>query len=269
MCSPTYSRVNHQEGAFPPDPAAPFARHPVYAALKAAADFVIALILFILTLPLVLLAMALVKLTSRGPALYSQTRLGKNGRPFKIYKIRTMTDDAEKNGARWSLPGDSRVTRIGRWLRKSHIDELPQLWNVLKGDMSLVGPRPERPEFVPQLEQAIPHYCKRLLVRPGVTGLAQVQLPPDSDLESVRLKLAYDLYYVRCQSFGLDLRICWATFLRMLGLPFRWLRKIFAFPQRDTIEAAYQDMCPVFISAKTPANGKHHPSENPAVPALS
>jgi lipopolysaccharide/colanic/teichoic acid biosynthesis glycosyltransferase len=240
---------------------------PRYLYVKLALDFVIALILFVITLPLVLIAMALVKLTSRGPALYLQTRLGRNGRPFTMYKIRTMAHDAEKDGARWSLPGDSRVTAVGRWLRKTHIDELPQLWNVLKGDMSLVGPRPERPEFVPQLEQAIPFYRRRLLVRPGVTGLAQVQLPPDSDLASVRIKLAYDLHYVRKAGFWLDLRICWATFFRMLGVPFRLLRKLFAFPQRAAIEAAYQQMCHR-SAPKSSVNGKAHAAEAP-IPALS
>src|SRR5439155_12868491 len=120
-----------------------------------------------------LLSMLLVKLTSRGPALYTQTRLGRNGRPFTIYKLRTMQHRCESlTGARWSTPGDPRITPVGRFLRKTHLDELPQLWNVLRGDMALVGPRPERPEFVPQLEQAVPHYRDRLLVRPGVSGLA-------------------------------------------------------------------------------------------------
>ena len=105
-------------------------------------------------------------------------RLGKNGRPFRLHKIRTMRHDCEKaTGPRWAVPGDPRITPLGRFLRQTHLDELPQLWNVLRGEMSLVGPRPERPEFVPDLEQAIPHYRDRLLVRPGVTGLAQVQLP--------------------------------------------------------------------------------------------
>ena len=138
------------------------------------------------------------KLTSRGPALYLQLRMGRNGKPFPIYKIRTMHYQCEKkSGAQWSTPGDSRILPLGRWLRRMHIDELPQLWNVIRGDMSLIGPRPERPEFVPQLEQAIAHYGQRLLLRPGVTGLAQVQLPADTDLNSVRTKLAYDLYYLR------------------------------------------------------------------------
>jgi lipopolysaccharide/colanic/teichoic acid biosynthesis glycosyltransferase len=189
----------------PPPTAAPPARRTPrrpalppagwYQPCKRAADLTAALALLLLTAPLVLLAMLLIKLTSRGPVLYTQTRLGRHGRPFAIYKLRTMAHRAESlTGPCWSRPGDPRVTRLGRFLRRTHLDELPQRWNVLRGDMSLVGPRPERPEFVPQLEQAVAHYRERLRVRPGVTGLAQVQLPPDTDLDSVRLKLAYDLY---------------------------------------------------------------------------
>ena len=143
-------------------------RPPWYVGVKVLLDFALALTLMALTAPLIGLAMILVKLTSRGPAIYSQTRLGKHGFPFTIYKIRTMTNNCETlTGAQWSRPGDSRVTGLGRWLRKTHIDELPQLWNVLRGDMSLIGPRPERPEFLPQLEQAIQHYRQRLTARPG------------------------------------------------------------------------------------------------------
>src|SRR5207253_4196733 len=142
------------------------------------------------------------------PVFYSQIRLGRGGKPFAIYKIRTMTHNCEKvSGAQWSTPGDARITPVGRFLRKTHLDELPQLWNVLRADMSLVGPRPERPEFVPKLEHALPRYRDRLAVRPGVSGLAQVQLPPDTDLASVRRKLAHDLFYVERMSFWLDLRI--------------------------------------------------------------
>ena len=151
-----------------------------------------------LAAPLILLAMALVKLTSRGPAIYRQVRAGLGGRPFTIYKIRTMAHDCEaRTGPVWATADDPRVTPLGRFLRRSHLDELPQLWNVLRGEMSLVGPRPERPEFVAQLQRAIPDYRRRLQVPPGVTGLAQVQLPPDTDLAGVRRKLVYDLYYIR------------------------------------------------------------------------
>jgi lipopolysaccharide/colanic/teichoic acid biosynthesis glycosyltransferase len=169
-----------------------------------------------------------VKLTSRGPAFYSQFRLGLNGRPFRIYKIRTMRQDAERHsGACWSTRGDPRVTLLGRFLRKTHLDELPQLWNVLRGDMSLVGPRPERPEFVPTLERAIPGYRDRLLVRPGVTGLAQVRLEADTDLDSVRRKLLYDLEYVRTVSLWLDVRLVICTAFHMAGVPYRTLGRLF------------------------------------------
>ena len=137
------------------------------------------------------------KLTSPGPAFYTQTRVGQGGRPFTIYKLRTMIHNCESlTGPRWCMPGDPRVTPAGWLLRVTHLDELPQLLNVLRGEMSLVGPRPERPEFLPQLERALPAYRQRLVVRPGVTGLAQVKLPADTDLDSVRRKLAHDLYYI-------------------------------------------------------------------------
>ncbi len=238
---------------------------------KRFADSVAAAALLILTAPLLLLAMVLVKLTSRGPALYSQTRLGLNGKPFTIYKIRTMFHECESlTGARWSTPGDTRITLLGYWLRHTHIDELPQLWNVLRGDMSLVGPRPERPEFVPQLEQAIPHYRERLLVRPGVTGLAQVQLPPDTDLISVRLKLAYDLYYVRNLGVWFDVRLCAATVLKMIGLPFAGIRWAFVFPGKEAISQEYNKRLTLAAaqSAKAPKASGQGPESDP-VPALS
>ena len=212
-----------------------------YFLLKRVADAVAAAVLLITVTPLLFLAMLLVKLTSRGSALYTQTRLGLHGRPFTIYKIRTMVHECESlTGARWSTPGDTRVTTVGHWLRQTHIDELPQLWNVVRGDMSLVGPRPERPEFMPQLEHALPYYRERLLVRPGVTGLAQVQLPPDSDLHSVHNKLMYDLYYVGHFGFRLDIRICAATVLKMVGTPFTTIRWTFAFPGKDRVRKEYE-----------------------------
>jgi lipopolysaccharide/colanic/teichoic acid biosynthesis glycosyltransferase len=226
-----------------------------YLWVKTVVDRVAALLLLALTAPLILLAMVLVKLTSRGPALYSQTRLGRHGMPFTIFKIRTMAHECESlTGARWSVPGDARITPVGRWLRKSHIDELPQLWNVLCGAMSLVGPRPERPEFVPRLEQALPHYRDRLRVRPGVTGLAQVQLPPDTDLGSVRTKLAYDLHYVRNLGFWLDVRIVGATVLKMAAVPFRAIRWILSFPSRQTIVDEYAKLLAHTPQRQTPAS---------------
>jgi lipopolysaccharide/colanic/teichoic acid biosynthesis glycosyltransferase len=190
------------------------------------------------TWPVLLAAIVLVRLTSRGPALYSQIRLGFAGKPFRIYKIRTMVHDCERaSGPRWSTAGDLRVLPVGRVLRRTHIDELPQLWNVLRGDMSLVGPRPERPEFVPQLEKVLPGYRERLAVAPGLAGLAQVYLPPDTDLESVRRKLAFDLYYVRARSSWLDFRILGATFCNLF-LPFGLHRTLFRLPTQETVERA-------------------------------
>lgn len=214
-----------------------------YLPCKAAADFILAVLLFILTLPLMILAMALVKLTSRGPFIYSQIRVGRDRRTFNIYKIRTMKHDCERlTGAIWSPRHDPRITPIGRFLRLTHLDELPQLWNILRGEMSLVGPRPERPEFVVELERAIPCYGDRLLVRPGVTGLAQVQLPPDTDLNSVRSKLACDLYYVQRFSPWLDLRILLGTVSAVFGIPFAVPRMLLRIPSRATVEAAYRDL---------------------------
>lgn len=206
-----------------------------YVHYKALVEWPLALLLSLLALPIVFLCALLVKLTSRGPAFYSQTRLGKEGRPFQILKIRTMFHECERgSGAVWSRPGDSRITPIGWWLRKLHLDELPQLWNVLRGDMALVGPRPERPEFVPSLEQAIPHYCDRLVVKPGVTGLAQVQLPADTDLNSVRRKLTYDLYYISQLNFWLDLRLIVCTAFHLLGLPYGAVAWLFGLPRQQT-----------------------------------
>jgi lipopolysaccharide/colanic/teichoic acid biosynthesis glycosyltransferase len=230
-----------------------------YTFVKRLAEIVFATTLLVLTAPILLLAMLLVKLTSRGPALYSQTRVGLNGKPFTLYKVRSMTAQAESlTGATWCKPGDSRITFLGRWLRRTHIDELPQLWNILRGDMSLIGPRPERPEFVPQLEQAIPLYRQRLLVRPGLTGLAQVQLPPDTNLDSVRRKLAYDLYYAKHVSAWMDFRIVWATALHMVGIPFGWIRTMFLFPAQATIEEAYRSA----QQASPERNGVVQPSTN-------
>jgi lipopolysaccharide/colanic/teichoic acid biosynthesis glycosyltransferase len=212
-----------------------------YLGVKGVADFVAGLVLAALALPVVLLAALLVKLTSKGPAFYTQARVGKDGRPFTIIKVRTMIDKCESlTGPRWAIPGDPRVTRIGWFLRKTHLDELPQLWNVLRGEMSLIGPRPERPEFIPELERALPAYRQRLAVRPGVTGLAQVQLPADSDLTSVRRKLAHDLYYIRHVSPWLDLRLLVCTLFYALGLPFGVVGRLLGIPGSARVERAMQ-----------------------------
>src|SRR5262245_48106883 len=175
---------------------------------KRACDFGFGTVLLALALPVIAATWALVRLTSPGPGFYSQVRVGLRGRHYRIYKIRTMTHNCEAgSGAKWATKGDSRITPVGRILRKLHLDELPQLWNVLRGDMSLVGPRPERPEFVVPLEREVAGYTERHRVRPGVTGLAQIQLPADTDVESVRTKLVLDRHYVENASLWLDLRI--------------------------------------------------------------
>ncbi len=220
-------------------------RGGMYGPVKRAAEFAGALVLLVLTAPLLLLSALLVKLTSRGPAFYTQTRVGLRGRPFTIYKIRTMIHNCESlTGPRWAIPGDPRITWVGHFLRVSHLDELPQLLNVLKGDMSLVGPRPERPEFVGELERSIPGYRHRLAVRPGVTGLAQVQLPADSDLASVRRKLAHDLYYIREGGLWLDFRIACCTGLRMAGVPFRVSGRLLGIPTHAAIDDAMKAALP-------------------------
>lgn len=211
-----------------------------YSRSKLVADVVTASLLLCLLWPLIALLLALVKLTSRGPALYSQWRLGLGGTPYRIYKIRTMVHDCEREtGPRWAAMNDPRVTPLGRFLRRSHLDELPQLWNVIRGEMSLVGPRPERPELVPQLERSIPTYCDRLKVRPGITGLAQVQWPADHNLLSVRRKLECDLSYIREMSLSLDFRILLATILKLSGLSCTRIRRSFGFanlPVRPTTD---------------------------------
>jgi lipopolysaccharide/colanic/teichoic acid biosynthesis glycosyltransferase len=205
-----------------------------YESVKPVLDCWLALILFVLSGPVVLICMILVKLTSRGPAIYTQDRLGQGGKIFTIYKIRTMYEGSERgSGPRWSLPGDSRITPFGRILRACHLDELPQLVNVLRGEMSLVGPRPERPELVGPLEIALPRYRQRLTVRPGVTGLAQVQQSPDTDLPSVRRKLNYDLHYVERMSFGLDLRLILGTVLKCFFVPFDVIAWILRLPDQS------------------------------------
>jgi lipopolysaccharide/colanic/teichoic acid biosynthesis glycosyltransferase len=218
-------------------------RHRWYLSVKHLADLTIAVLLTIPALPLILLSALLVKLTSRGPAFYTQTRVGEDGRMFTIYKVRTMIHNCESlTGPRWSMPGDPRVTPVGAVLRATHLDELPQLLNVLRGEMSLVGPRPERPEFVPELERQLPGYWQRLTIRPGVTGLAQVQLPPDSDLSSVRRKLGHDLYYIRHLSPWLDLRLLVCTAFYALGVPFRFLSMLLGIPDSERVEKAMGDV---------------------------
>jgi lipopolysaccharide/colanic/teichoic acid biosynthesis glycosyltransferase len=206
--------------------------HPgLYACFKRPLDVMLALVGLALGAPVIAVAALFVKLSSQGPVFYSQMRLGLGGRPFRIHKLRSMYVNSEAlTGPCWSAKADTRVTPIGRLLRWSHIDELPQMLNILVGDMSLIGPRPERPEMVPGLEKAIPRYRERLVVRPGLTGLAQVQLPPDTDLNSVRVKLAHDLCYLERLSLGLDFRILIATAFHVLGLPAGRTRQLLVLP---------------------------------------
>ena len=201
-----------------------------FESLKRMIEFGLALVVLAATMPLILISLLLVRLSSSGPAIYRQQRLGLKGRPFTIYKIRTMCSNSEPNGPRWSRPGDPRVTPVGWLLRWSHVDELPQLYNVLRGEMSLIGPRPERPEIVAELERVIPEYRRRLLVRPGLTGLAQVLQAPDTDVFMVRRKLAFDLHYLDHLSLGLDLRILMATVLHVLHVPEKVIAWMFSFP---------------------------------------
>jgi lipopolysaccharide/colanic/teichoic acid biosynthesis glycosyltransferase len=208
-----------------------------YLRWKRAFDFACALILLIPAAPVMVLTALLVKWTTPGPAYYTQRRLGLHGRPFTIYKLRTMRHNCEvRTGPRWCVPGDPRVTPLGKILRKTHLDELPQLLNVLMGDMSLIGPRPERPEFLPELETTFPRYRERLAVRPGITGLAQVQLPPDVDVTEVCHKLACDIYYTQQVTFGLDARLLACTALYALGIPFRWTARLFGVPSTLAVE---------------------------------
>jgi lipopolysaccharide/colanic/teichoic acid biosynthesis glycosyltransferase len=218
-----------------------FIRHRWYLPVKASAEFAFALVLLLVLLPLIGVLALLVKLTSRGPAFYKQRRVGQYGQHFMIVKLRTMVDNCESlTGPRWCIPGDPRVTWVGHFLRITHLDELPQLINVLRGEMGIIGPRPERPEFLPKLERSLPGYRDRLLVRPGVTGLAQVQLPADTDLESVRRKLQYDLFYVQWVNPWLDVRILFCTALHVLGVPFKIAGKLLGIPSSEVVETAEQ-----------------------------
>jgi sugar transferase (PEP-CTERM system associated) len=166
-----------------------------------------ALLLLIPSIPVMIFAAIMVRISSPGPILYRQVRTGQGGEPFTLLKFRSMSVDAEKDGATWAQQNDPRVTSWGRIMRKTRIDELPQILNVLRGEMSFVGPRPERPEVVEQLEQQIPHYSRRHLVRPGVTGWAQVAFHYGGTIEGTEEKLRYDLYYIKHMSIGFDLLI--------------------------------------------------------------
>ncbi|MEB3180067.1 MAG: sugar transferase [Nostocaceae cyanobacterium] len=179
--------------------------------LKRIIDATLAAVLLLVLSPLMLLTAIAIKLDSPGDIFYSQYRTGLNGRPFRVYKFRSMYKDAEKQGAQWAAKRDSRITRVGQFIRLTRIDELPQIWNVLSGEMSLIGPRPERPEFDAKLKQEILYYDVRYLVKPGITGWAQVMYPYGASVEDAYQKLSYDLYYIKNYSLWLDIAIFFKT----------------------------------------------------------
>ena len=183
-------------------------------------DVVCAALGLVLTAPLWPVITVLVRLTP-GPVIYRQTRVGEGGELFTMLKFRTMCAEAEADQASYADLDDPRVTRVGRVLRMTHLDELPQLWNVLRGDMSIVGPRPERPEFVPMLQEAVPFFSRRLMIKPGVTGWAQLRADYSSDAEGAADKLSYDLWYLRHRNLLVDLAICAKTFSGVLLRPGR------------------------------------------------
>ena len=185
--------------------------------VRRALSFLVALAGLVIALPLLPFIWLAVSLSSPGPALYRQQRVGRGGSVFYCYKFRTMRQDAEADtGATWATDDDPRITRVGKFLRTSRLDEIPQLWCVLKGDMHFVGPRPERPEFVEWLSKEIPYYGVRHMVRPGVTGWAQVQYKYGNTLDDAREKLQYDLFYIKNASIGLDLLILFQTIKTVL-----------------------------------------------------
>ena len=188
---------------------------------KRSFDIAGALVGLVLAAPFMLAIALLVRATGR-PVIYRQTRVGAGGKPYTMYKFRTMRSDAEPNGRpSFAAERDPRVTRLGRVLRTTHLDELPQLWVVLKGDMSIVGPRPERPEFIPMLEKAVPFFNRRLLIKPGVTGWAQLRADYASDVDGAAEKLSYDLWYLRHRNLAVDLAICAKTFTSVVLRPGR------------------------------------------------
>lgn len=180
-------------------------------AIRAAMHRVIALIGALFSLPIAIFTAILIKLESRGPVLYKQERVGKNGRTFTLMKFRSMRTDAEKDGPVWAKSDDDRMTRVGRIIRKIRVDEIPQFWNILRGDMNFVGPRPERPHFVATLAQEIPYYEQRHLIAPGLTGWAQINYPYGASVDDARQKLQYDLFYIKNQNLALDATIMFET----------------------------------------------------------
>lgn len=189
---------------------------PIYMGIKRFLDTLLIIATFPITLPIMLITAVAVKLESEGPALFIQNRVGKGGKEFRIYKFRSMCKDSEKEGAQFASAGDMRVTRIGKFIRKTRIDELPQFFNVLKGDMSLIGPRPEQKFFVDQFEKEIPFYNYRHIVRPGISGWAQVVHGYAADADETRVKIEHDFYYIKNFSLSLDVLIVFKTLKTML-----------------------------------------------------
>jgi len=189
--------------------------HPIYDRLKRVVEFVVVLALGIALLPPALLIAIVIKLTSRGSAFFTQVRVGRHEKRFVLWKFRTMVTDAEKDGPTWATPHDKRITKVGALLRASHLDELPQLWNIIRGELSLVGPRPERPEFVSILEKQIPYYHLRHLVKPGLTGWAQLNYRYAASALETSKKLEYDLYYIKNRSVWLELGTVLKTIKRL------------------------------------------------------
>ncbi len=187
-------------------------------ALKRAFDLFWASMGLLVLLPLYPLIALAIRLDSRGPILYTQERMGRNGYLFQVIKFRSMVQDAEKDGAAWAVKDDARITRVGKLLRKTHLDEFPQFWNILKGEMSVVGPRPERPEFIQNLEKEIPFYRVRLAVKPGMAGWGLIHQGYGASKQDSLEKLQYDLFYIKHQSFWLDMQILWRTALDALSL---------------------------------------------------
>jgi exopolysaccharide biosynthesis polyprenyl glycosylphosphotransferase len=184
--------------------------------LKRMLDVCVSATVLLVGFPVWLFIALLIKLESPGPILYTQDRVGRDGKVFKILKFRSMKEGAEAAGPQWANKKDVRVTRVGKILRKLHLDEVPQFWNVLKGEMSLVGPRPERPVFVEQLAKEIPLYHRRMNVRPGITGWAQVKHKYDENIEDVRKKVQYDLFYIENMSLRMDFKILLSTVAHVL-----------------------------------------------------
>jgi sugar transferase (PEP-CTERM system associated) len=189
---------------------------PLRRGLKRVSDVFVASLLLALAAPFLVLVALAIKLDSKGPVFYRQERVGRNGKSYWLWKFRSMRTDAEKNGAVWARTNDDRVTRVGRFIRKTRVDEIPQVFNVLVGDMSFVGPRPERPVFVEQLKQQIPFYGLREAVKPGITGWAQICYPYGASVEDARNKLEFDLYYVKNGSLFLDISIIFHTVRHVL-----------------------------------------------------